>query len=156
MQGKRCPCCKKVKCVSSFTKDKSTKDGLAVYCKVCKYQINAKWRKTPEGKKRTKQYEVKYKKTKRKNQMEREYGPNALDFWNDFFVQQNGICPGCRKHQSQLKRNLCLDHDHENGAYRGLLCGRCNLLVGSSKKDLQILKNLVEYLESFYKSEETK
>jgi len=76
-----------------------------------------------------------YKEQYQNRALLRDYGSNALDFWNASFVQQAGICPGCGRHQSELNRRLSLDHDHETGEYRGLLCWQCNVKAGSSKKD---------------------
>jgi hypothetical protein len=42
-----------------------------------------------------------------------------------------------------------LDHDHETGMPRGVLCARCNWLVGNAKDDVQILVNAARYLLSW-------
>ena len=119
-----------------FYRNKSGKYGLRPDCKSCA----KKYGQSPKG-----------KEADRKGKLRYLYGIGAVGSWDAFFEKQNGICPGCGKHQSELSRRLDLDHDHETGEYRGLLCNICNLKAGSSKKDLQILKNLVKYLESFYK-----
>lgn len=43
---------------------------------------------------------------------------------------------------------LCVDHCHETGKIRGLLCHDCNLLLGKAKDDITILQNSIEYLKS--------
>ena len=44
------------------------------------------------------------------------------------FELQNGRCKlaTCNKHQSELEKALAVDHDHETGFFRGLLCDICN------------------------------
>ena len=39
-----------------------------------------------------------------------------------------------------------VDHDHKTGKVRGLLCHRCNLLLGLAKDDINILNNSIIYL----------
>ena len=58
-----------------------------------------------------------------------------------------GLCPGCDCHYSTFKRKFCVDHDHETGIIRGLLCTRCNLLLGYALDNPQTLRNLAMYLE---------
>lgn len=43
---------------------------------------------------------------------------------------------------------LCLDHCHNTGAVRGLICRTCNLLLGYSKDNRQILQAAINYLEN--------
>lgn len=39
-----------------------------------------------------------------------------------------------------------IDHDHETGAIRGLLCGTCNVGIGMLKHDTQLLLSAIKYL----------
>lgn len=57
--------------------------------------------------------------------------------------KQDNKCLGCGEEKS-----LCVDHCHETGKVRGLLCRQCNAAIGLAQEDIQILKNLVSYLES--------
>ena len=49
--------------------------------------------------------------------------------YNLMFVKQYGKCAICKLHQSELNQRLNVDHDHETGQVRGLLCLNCNLKV---------------------------
>jgi hypothetical protein len=49
--------------------------------------------------------------------------------WQALYDEQGGLCGICRGPQ-QGKRRIGLDHNHETGLVRGLLCDRCNLMVG--------------------------
>lgn len=40
-----------------------------------------------------------------------------------------------------------IDHNHTNGKVRGLLCHNCNMLLGHSKDNLDILNGSIEYLK---------
>jgi hypothetical protein len=40
---------------------------------------------------------------------------------------------------------LCVDHDHDTGKIRGLLCNDCNLAVGYGKT-AEVLQRAAEYV----------
>jgi hypothetical protein len=42
---------------------------------------------------------------------------------------------------------LCIDHCHDTGKVRGLLCHDCNTSLGKFKDDIQILQSAIEYLK---------
>ena len=44
---------------------------------------------------------------------------------------QNGICAICYRDLSKLKsRDICLDHNHDTGRIRAVLCRSCNAIEG--------------------------
>lgn len=53
-------------------------------------------------------------------------------------------CELCKQEQF---RGLCIDHDHNTGAFRGWLCHRCNGGLGYLGDTLRQLKRAVRYLE---------
>lgn len=67
-------------------------------------------------------------------------------------AEQNGKCAVCGEEEkiidkySGRQRRLAVDHDHTTGQVRGLLCSRCNLILGHSKDDKLLLCKLVTYL----------
>lgn len=42
---------------------------------------------------------------------------------------------------------LSIDHCHETGRVRGLLCAQCNHAIGNMRDDPDLLKRAAEYLE---------
>ena len=44
-------------------------------------------------------------------------------------------------------RNKCIDHCHETGLYRGILCQGCNIALGKFDDNIVILKQAIKYLE---------
>ena len=58
--------------------------------------------------------------------------------------QQNHVCAICHTRQ---KRRLAIDHDHETGIVRGLLCDLCNRGLGYFKDVPERLRLAAEYLE---------
>lgn len=65
-------------------------------------------------------------------------------------IEQSGLCAICGQICSHGKR-LSLDHDHETGQLRGLLCAPCNLALGGFKDNPKIIKNALEYLKKWGK-----
>ncbi len=44
--------------------------------------------------------------------------------------------------------NICFDHDHKTGKFRGWICRRCNTILGYVKDSPELLKRLANYLEN--------
>jgi Recombination endonuclease VII len=73
---------------------------------------------------------------------------------NDFLLEdfdriyqiQQGRCKICKKHSTEFKRNLAVDHNHETGIVRGLLCLNCNRGLGSFQEEKNLLKEAIKYL----------
>ncbi len=99
----------------------------------------------------SKEYNKKYYKTKDKEKSRRRrlmfmYGITPEDY-DVLYEKQQGRCAICGKHQSELKRALHIDHNHETKKVRGLLCMPCNSLLGYSYDNVEILKKAIEYLK---------
>jgi hypothetical protein len=66
--------------------------------------------------------------------------------YNEMFKAQEGCCAICKKHQTEFKKKLAVDHCHETGEVRGLLCTSCNQALGLLQDSTTNLKNAFEYL----------
>lgn len=66
--------------------------------------------------------------------------------FNIMFIEQDGRCKICKIHQSELSKSLSIDHDHSTGEARGLLCQKCNVILGMANDDIEILKSAIQYL----------
>lgn len=55
-----------------------------------------------------------------------------------------GICPICRKKRQPAQ--LCIDHSHAKKAYRGIICKRCNYLLGVVHDNAELLESMSKYL----------
>lgn len=60
---------------------------------------------------------------------------------------QQGVCAICGAKPQKGKR-LDIDHDHETGEVRGLLCGLCNRAIGMLADDPDIIRAAADYVES--------
>lgn len=63
------------------------------------------------------------------NRLKYRYGITKQQY-NDLYNTQKGKCPICELSIDILGRNTHLDHNHETGAIRGILCASCNLGIG--------------------------
>jgi|ERR1035437_5649575 hypothetical protein len=88
------------------------------------------------------------KMNKRNLHLKRKYNITQEQY-NELFNKQNGKCAICGKHQSELKKALGIDHDHETGKNRGLLCDKCNLLLGHANDNVQVLTQAINYLNIY-------
>ena len=116
-----------------------------------KKDYNKEYQQRPEVKERKKQYDKKrnhnpkVKKQRRDRLLQKKYGI-TLEKYNQMFDEQQGKCKICRKHRNDLTADLCVDHDHNSGNIRGLLCHDCNLMLGYAKDKIEILLYGIMYL----------
>lgn len=84
---------------------------------------------------------------KRREALLRRYGI-TLERFDEMYRAQGGRCAVCGGSDSGDSRfdTLHVDHDHETGAVRGLLCGRCNRAIGMMKDDPDRLLAAASYL----------
>ena len=144
---KRCPKCEQEKFSSAFGKDKSKKTGLSSYCLDC---ANAN-RKIHYAKNPAKEKQKLTEYYKANKDRSRAYSLKALyglsqEKYVAMLVQQNGACQICKTHQSNFKRKLFVDHCHETGKVRGLLCQYCNTMLGNAKDNVLVLQSAINYL----------
>lgn len=64
--------------------------------------------------------------------------------------EQGGRCAACGELPNPdglpVEQSLHVDHDHETGEVRGLLCNRCNLALGYAHESIARLWGLIRYL----------
>lgn len=68
------------------------------------------------------------------------------EHYNRKFVEQNGSCYICGRHQDEFDKRLSLDHNHSTGELRGLLCQACNVALGYTEENISRLTKMIEYI----------
>lgn len=63
--------------------------------------------------------------------------------------KQSYCCDICGIHQDKLKRQLDVDHNHDTGDVRGLLCTPCNSGIGKLKDSVNMLEKAFNYLKQY-------
>jgi|688.fasta_scaffold378885_2 hypothetical protein len=134
---KVCSKCNIEKPLIEYGLDKKAKDKKSSWCLVC-YKNRAKqYRDIPGAQLKQKSFALKHKFN------------ITLDTYNLMFTQQKGCCAICNTHQSELSRALAVDHNHETGKVRGLLCMGCNRGIGMLGDNLNTIQNAVKYLKQY-------
>ena len=124
----RCPDCGLEKAPEEFPRNRSARSGLGAYCKPCH---NARGR---ESKQRLYGGHRHYR-------LRDRYGIGAAEV-QALVDAQGGLCKVCCRNPA-----LQVDHDHDTGVIRGILCDGCNGGLGLFNEDIQLLQRAIEYLE---------
>lgn len=85
----------------------------------------------------------------RKHSLKREYGL-TIEQYDLMNKEQSGLCKICNQpgHANiRQKYPLYVDHNHQTGIVRGLLCSRCNTLIGYLETNPELLAPAQQYLE---------
>lgn len=117
---KWCRHCEVMKPVEEFSRNSQAPSGLQYWCKSC-------------GAKRAKTY-TRFSK----------YGINKA-VYDILFQQQGGVCAIC-KTPPLNSYSLFIDHCHDTGKIRGLLCNRCNNGLGAFGDNAEGVRAALDYL----------
>lgn len=79
----------------------------------------------------------------------------TMDEYNNKLLEQGGVCAICGggeiavQPQTGVTRNLAVDHCHITGNIRGLLCMKCNTIVGHVEREPELVDNIIDYLNRY-------
>jgi hypothetical protein len=134
MAEKVCSVCEILKPEDKFYKHRDGK--LRDKCKRCHVILTSE-----RAKSRGQEYL-----TKEANKaIERKFGLTRKAY-SDMLLTQEGKCPICWTDQRNEEHIFPVDHDHNTGRVRGLLCNLCNIGLGSFRDDPVVLQNAIDYL----------
>lgn len=124
---KHCPKCGIIHPITAFDKSNSG-DGYQTACRDCRKSIKLEWEERNKDKRFF-------------ERIARLYGVTK-EHYEEMWAKQSGSCGICMK--SHLV--LVVDHDHDTGQVRGLLCQACNKGLGFFRDNLQLLDFAKLYL----------
>ncbi|WP_181036225.1 endonuclease VII domain-containing protein [Arthrobacter sp. N199823] len=75
--------------------------------------------------------------------MQRIYGLSGQDY-DAMLVSQGGLCASCGQ-EPDNKNGFHIDHDHDTGIVRSLLCHSCNVAFGMLREDPIRIGALLKY-----------
>jgi len=139
LQTKVCSSCCVRKLLDDFSKRKETKDGRHYICKECANE-----------RRRQRRLSFDYL----KNERLRDTFGITIDEYKQMLLEQRGVCAICKQPETSTYkgrlRHLAVDHNHETGRIRGLLCNDCNIALGWFKDDVKVLRKAITYLNKKY------
>ena len=69
----------------------------------------------------------------------------SVEEYNQRVADQNSQCAICKR----TPYRLCVDHDHDTGALRSLLCDNCNAALGHVREDPAVLTAMIQYIKNY-------
>ena len=164
MDVKTCKKCGKQKALDEFHRDSAGKDGRRPECTECARAYRRQWyvanreeaiRRTQQwrtdNRDRYDEYRAEYRqRPERKRKMRdlyyrRTFGISA-DEVDALIAAQGGACAICGR-TPEREASWHVDHDHETGAVRGVLCIDCNHGIGKLGDSIERLQAAIAYLE---------
>ena len=146
----------------AFVKDVPEKNGTSKACRPDKSKPWSKknfyWKENRSNAEDRKQYMREWqRKSRAANRnyyldidIRKKYGV-TLQWYEETFSRQNGVCAICKQPESSVIKGkviaMPIDHDHNTGKVRGLLCTKCNRGIGLFRDDINLLKSAIEYLQ---------
>jgi hypothetical protein len=133
-----CKKCSVEKPLSEYYKTTDRKSGYKTICKECIKKDPL----TENRKHKMRVYGRAYHLNKKYNLTEEDYAYKL--------IEQNHKCFICGMDEEEIpKKRLFVDHCHETGKIRKLLCHHCNAGLGHFKDSIQNLTKAISYLDSF-------
>jgi hypothetical protein len=130
--------CYLTKPLSEFPIARINKDGRYSYCKLCKRAQSKGFDQKNPGLRASRE---------RGYVLKRKYGITQEQF-DEILLRQGGRCAICRSSEASKSTDhrFSVDHDHETGQVRGLLCKRCNSALGHFQDNPEIVESALSYL----------
>ena len=133
---KTCKACGESKPLSEFYKRKQNSDGRRHKCKVCLCEEQVKKREDDP---------FAFRKIRQDSSRKCKYGISYEQF-QAMWIGQGGSCDICRKPLEFGNGGHAVDHNHDTGKVRGLLCGKCNTAIGLFNDNPSFLDAAASYL----------
>lgn len=124
----RCRDCGEVKALEGFPRNRNCPNGRHPYCKPCHNARGMESKQRLYG-------------GSRHYHLLRRYGISAADA-DRMLAEQQGVCAVCQQLPAEH-----VDHCHDTGVVRGLLCFNCNGGLGQFRDRVDILRRAIDYLE---------
>jgi len=120
-QSKICCVCAERKAFEFFYNAKNKNDGKSYRCKECDEKASKKWAENNPKKK---------KESQRERNLKFKYNL-SIEKYETLLRGQKYCCGICGSASPGAhKQMFCVDHSHDTGKIRGLLCNNCNRGVG--------------------------
>jgi hypothetical protein len=158
LTAKICSACKADRPISYFGKANFYKDGHRNQCNPCRSKRQTEYNRTIGREKYVEYHRLRYSKLKaslppegfRWEALRKKYGVTQADY-ETMLAAQNGRCAICATDNPRGRYSVfVVDHCHETGKVRGLLCSKCNIMLGRYGDSLKWLKEAMDYLNGTF------
>ena len=139
---KHCTKCKQELPVSNFYKANGKKSGYKSHCKKCVLEKAKETYYNPENYRR-----------RTENHWKKQGIEFTLEGYDDLYQKQKGKCGICGTTKNRNDTRFCVDHCHDTGNIRGLLCHDCNTSIGKLGDSKEGLMKALEYLDNALRSD---
>ncbi len=147
---KQCVDCRKYKTASKFPsarRNTRKKPEVSSRCRPCHNKRHKEKYARPYRAKNRERYDTSI----RVAMLRQQYGL-TLEQYAEMFCRQNGVCAICGKPETSLGKGgkvkpLAVDHCHETGKIRGLLCQLHNTGLGVFDDNPELLEKAIQYLK---------
>jgi Recombination endonuclease VII len=118
-------------------------------CLTCRRAYSRDYGRTAKGKIHRRRWAAANRSKTHDSQRQSVYGLSP-EAYADMLTQQGNRCamPDCRTAEPGGRGSWHVDHDHETGAVRGLLCNRCNLCLGQYENSIKREAVFKQYLNA--------
>lgn len=150
---KTCRDCGEEKPLDAFHKQPLNRDGRMGHCKDCaKIRARNRYEANKERERAVNREKARLRRLadpvgvaayERAIKLRKKYGITVED-WDRMYDQQLGRCAICFCTLADVK--TCVDHNHQTGEVRGLLCNTCNQGLGYFGEDLERMRRAIAYL----------
>lgn len=82
-----------------------------------------------------------------RNKSSKRTGGISKLIFDQMILIQNNKCLICEMSPNGFHKTLHVDHDHETGKVRGLLCHHCNTMLGLARDSPKTLASAIDYLK---------
>lgn len=145
---KRCSACKDAKPREDFYRASRTFDGLQTRCKLCSLAHNrAQYAKRgrPDNAERSRVWRAANPRLAKDHKLRSTYGV-PLGWYLATLDAQGGKCAICGTDDPGGRGDFHVDHCHDTGSVRGLLCANCNVGIGHFRHSNVLLLEAIRYL----------
>ena len=147
---RRCCRCRGFFTVDQFYRRKNSSDGRHSWCVRCCRSYKSAVGQRRKRQARRKLQAVEIRQAENRDVVLRRYGL-TLDDYQQLLDAQRGLCGICRQPETAMRNgrpmNLAVDHCHKTSRIRGLLCLRCNNVLGHAGDRVEVLLAAVRYLQ---------
>lgn len=149
---RHCQYCKETKPLTEFYTDKKMADGYSKRCKACAKRMVNEWRSNhvEEHRARVKEWRDANPEKHADMSARWRYGL-PMGTYAKMLAAQDEKCAICRTDTpgGNAIRRFHVDHCHETGTIRGLLCTSCNNGLGRFQHREDLLQAAIRYLEVY-------